>query len=392
MSITRFLPLLTLAALGLTTSLHAAGPKKLLVVTTTEGFRHGGGIDAAKVVLPELAAQSNGELTFDFVTDPGRTPDAGAKPERKANTTDTEWEKIQAERTALEAKIKDLRTAWVAQAKDILDAAINPTNLAQYDGVIFSNTTGDNLPVDVDALTTFIKSGKAFIGMHAATDTLKHNTAYMEMINGGFAGHPWGSGETHQFINNEPSHPLVSMFDASFPWKDEIYQYKFFNPAAVRVLLSLDTGHSKPINPYHVPVSWVRDYGTGRVFYTNLGHNPETWKHATYQKHIVAGIRWALKLTDAPAAPNPEVSAQQALKAIAAVAAVQLNKDEAALEAKALAKAKADPQWAQSLYSQADSYRALPNPDPRKEPADKVAKADTAKHDLLVKLVAEIEK
>jgi hypothetical protein len=69
-----------------------------------------------------------------------------------------------------------------------------------------------------------------------------------------------------------------------------------------------------------------------------------------------------------------------------------LSKDAAALEAKALAKAKADPKWASALATEADTYRALPNPDPKKEPAEKVGQAAAAKQALLEKLVGEIEK
>jgi type 1 glutamine amidotransferase len=387
----RTLILAAFTALILVQPGYSADAKKLLVVTTTAGFRHGAAIDASRKALPEMTAESNGELAFDFVADPGQIPEAGSKPVRAAGSSDADWAKIQADRTAFEEKIKADRQTWLANVKTTLDAKINPTALAAYDGVIFCNTTGDDLPVDVDALTKFVKSGKAFIGIHAATDTLKHNTAYMEMINGGFAGHPWGSGEIHGFTNQDPKNPIVSMFAPSFQWKDEIYQYNYFNPEAVHVLLSLDMANSKPQRPYHVPVAWIRDYGTGRVFYTSLGHNSSSWQDKTYQKHVTTGIRWALKMIDADAKPNPEVSSRQAIKSIAVVAPT-VNKDAAAIETKALAKAKADPQWALKLAVEADRYRALPDPDPKKEPAEKVAKADADKHEILLKLIDEIEK
>jgi hypothetical protein len=134
----------------------------------------------------------------------------------------------------------------------------------------------------------------------------------------------------------------------------------------------------------------VRNVGDGRLFYTNLGHNASTWTDATYQQHITAGIRWALKLIDGPAEVNPAVSAQQALKSIAATASTMLKLDAAALEAKALAKAKTDPAWATKLAAEGDAYRTLPTPKKESTP-EEIEKANTAKTDLLKKLVSQIE-
>jgi len=71
---------------------------------------------------------------------------------------------------------------------------------------------------------------------------------------------------------------------------------------------------STPKEPWHVPVSWVRDYGTGRVFYTNFGHNEATWKEPMFRRHAAEGIAWALGRFAAPAAPNPEAQAAEYLR------------------------------------------------------------------------------
>ena len=67
--------------------------------------------------------------------------------------------------------------------------------------------------------------------------------------------------------------------------------------------------------PYHVPVAWCKNYGDGRMFYNNLGHNNETWTNPTFLKSTEAGIRWCLGLVDGDATPNPEVSKAQEEKA-----------------------------------------------------------------------------
>ena len=358
--------------------------KKLLVVTTTEGFRHGPAIVAAQRILPELAAKSNGEFEFDFLPDPGPRPNPGQAPKRTPDMTDAQWAEKQSAFESSSTKAKADLGIWQSKIKDAFQQKFTATELESYDGVVFSNTTGELPMPDCAAFVNWISKGKAFVGMHAATDTLKGMPPYYEMINGSFAGHPWGAGGTYNFVNHEPTHPVVSMFPSEFPWRDEIYQYNNFNPASVHVLISLDMAKSKPQFPYHVPVSWVRNVGSGRLFYTSLGHNPETWENETYQQHIVAGLRWALKLAEGPANPNPSVSAEQALKSVAISASVTLGKDARALTEKALSKARANPEWAAKMASEADSYRKLPN--------EQDDGAESKKAKLMKQLVDEIEK
>src|SRR5690349_19744876 len=52
-------------------------------------------------------------------------------------------------------------------------------SLQQYDAVIFSNTSGDNI-LDAAQKANFelyINNGGCFIGIHAASDTYRHSTA-----------------------------------------------------------------------------------------------------------------------------------------------------------------------------------------------------------------------
>jgi len=170
---------------------------------------------------------------------------------------------------------------------------------------------------------------------------------------------------------------VAAMFPERFRWKDEIYQYDpRYKPENVRVLLSIDMAASTPKLPWHVPVAWVRDYGRGRVFYTNLGHNDATWKDATFQKHVAEGIGWSLGRFDAPAKANPEVQAAEYLRSVVAAAAAATAADHDTLRAKADAKIAADPAWAVGLRPQLLALRTM-------KPEEVQA--------ALAKLMAEIE-
>ena len=329
-----------LVALAVTATAVTAAPKRILVLTQSKGFQH----DAVKrpapdqLCLVEKTVEEIGEKSGVFE---------------------------------------------VVNSQDAL-ASLTKDNLAKFDAVFFY-TTGSLLPLGDarDALLDFVKQGKGFIGTHSATDTFKDFKGYTSLINGSFAGHPWGSGTTCTFVNHEPSHPVVKMFDAEFQWKDEIYQYSDYDQKNVRVLYSLNMAKTSPKKPYLVPVCWVREYGEGRLFYTNLGHNEATWKDAKYQEHLLAGIRWALKLIDGPATPNPEVQQAEHNKSIIAYVASVAGKDAEPY----LAKAKASPEWLTAVTAAAaaagkaqDAVNGVRNPDPEKtKPEELQAAKDAAK-------------
>ena len=325
-----------------------AKPARLLVVSVTTGFRHAS-IGTAEPILEELG-RSTGLFHCDFLRlPPGRAPQPKA-PKRGKDVSDDDWKKQEVAFQAEQEQFRRDDEAWQAGLSKEFAKLFSVESLRNFDGVIFLSTTGE-LPVpDLTAFLEWIKTGKAFIGFHAATDTFKSSDAYCEMIGGHFAGHPWGSGGEHAFVVHEPGHRVAAMFPERFRWQDEIYQYDMrYKPENLRVLVSLDMQASTPQEPWHVPVAWVRDYGKGRVFATNFGHNEATWREPMFQKHMAEGIAWAVGRFDAPSAPNPEVQAAEYLRSVVAAAAAATQADAAALRGKVDAKIAKDPTWAVGL-------------------------------------------
>lgn len=348
------------AALALATASTEAAAKKLLVITQSKGFMHNPVKRPApdQLCLVEQQLKELGEQSGVFTT---------------ANSQDS-------------------------------ITALTKENLAKFDGVFFY-TTGILVPTGGprEALTDFVKSGKAFMGAHSATDTFHGGkdafTEYVQMVNGSFAGHPWGSGTLCTFVNHEPKHPVVAMFSPEFQWKDEIYQYNNYNPQSVRVLFSLDMSKTNPKRPYLVPVCWVREFGSGRLFYTNLGHNDATWKDAKFHEHLLAGFKWAFKLIDGPATPNPEVQAAHHNHSVVAFAAALVGKDASAY----VAKAKSNPQWladvtaaANNVSKAQDAVGAVRDPDAKKTKPEELdaqkAAAKTKRAELQAKFEEEKKK
>ena len=285
--------LLTLGLLA--TALHAE-PKKLLVVTTTTGFRHSS-IPTAEKILEQLG-QTSGEFTVDFVHQPPGKP-ADLKP----NATEEQ-----------KADFKAAEDKWNESLKAALQK-LSPESLKNYDGVVFASTTGD-LPIpDRQGFLDWIKAGHAFIGIHAASDTFHNWPGFIDMLGGEFAHH--GRQVSVDCLNQDPQNPATAPLPATWTIsQEEIYQFKNYDPAKVHDLLILDK-HPENNSPGHFAVSWCKSYGTGKVFYTSLGHREDVWdtdptikdrKNApeiskSYQAHVLGGIEWALGLKGATAKP-----------------------------------------------------------------------------------------
>ncbi|WP_254509104.1 ThuA domain-containing protein [Anatilimnocola floriformis] len=191
-------------------------------------------------------------------------------------------------------------------------------NLKNYDIVLFY-TTGD-LKIKPEDLDYFFqewltKKGHGFIGTHSAADTYHNYKPYWDMIGGTFNGHPWGSGETVTVTVHDTKHPVSKPWGEEFSIKDEIYQFKNWQPEKVHVLMSLNMEKTKLKKPYHVPIAWVKNYGEGKAMHMSLGHNEAVWADQRYMDSLLGGIKWELNLVEGDATPNPDLSAAQEEKA-----------------------------------------------------------------------------
>jgi type 1 glutamine amidotransferase len=277
-----------------------AAPKKLLVVTTTTGFRHTS-IPTLEKMLSQLATNS-GEFTVEFVQQPPGKP---ANLKKDATEAD-------------KAAFKQANEKWLNEGLKPALQKLSPENLKHYDAVVFASTTGDLPLPDKQGFLDWIKAGHGFIGIHAASDTFHGYPEFIEMLGGEFMRH--GPQVGVECINKDPEHPANAKLGPT--WKiaqEEIYEFKNYDPARVHDLLVLDK-HPQTREPGEHPVSWARAYGAGRVFYTSLGHRedvidpdptlkdrkngPETSQN--FQAHVLGGIEWATGLKSGqPKPPLP---------------------------------------------------------------------------------------
>jgi len=177
-------------------------------------------------------------------------------------------------------------------------ARIKAAELARFDALMFY-TTGE-LPIPDAQRREFIdwlKSGRAFVGVHCATDTLYQYEPYQAIIGGAFDGHPWH--EKVRITCEDTRHPATAHLEKSFEIVDEIYQFRNFERKPLAVLLSLDTSSIDVAKGKRADkdyaLSWTRKVEKGRLFYTALGHRPEVWQDERFQKHLLGGLDWSIQ-------------------------------------------------------------------------------------------------
>jgi type 1 glutamine amidotransferase len=200
-----------------------------------------------------------------------------------------------------------------------------PDQIGQWDAFAFE-TTGDlttpgtdkTPPISADgekALYDAIRGGKGFLGMHCATDTFGHHgnrnhgadDPYIQMIGGEFAGH--GAQQPCRIEIADAAFPGVAKgFGASggsFTITDEWYALKNMPEDLHVILVQVTDGMTG--NMYHrpnFPMTWARNHGKGRVFYTSMGHREDVWENPMYQGLLLGALGWATGRVDASVEPN----------------------------------------------------------------------------------------
>ena len=174
---------------------------------------------------------------------------------------------------------------------------ILPETLAKLDLLVFA-TTG-NLAFSAEqkaSILDFVRGGKAFMGVHNATDTCYDWPEYGQLLGGWFNGHPW-----HQKVGvivEDTAHPATRMLGQRFEVKDEIYTFKAWDRQRTHVLLRLDNASvdlAKGNRQDHdYAMGWCHEYGSGRVIYTALGHPDELWYQGWFRQHLAGCVHWAL--------------------------------------------------------------------------------------------------
>ncbi len=166
------------------------------------------------------------------------------------------------------------------------------------------------------------EDGKGIAGIEGSICALRDWKEFGELMGAFYAGHYVGN-----FVLKveDPTHPLTACL-AGQPFK--VFDQGYvpgppYSRKKVRVLLTLDLAQTpdpvadpkmawlKPnvekleqsTGRKEYPISWVKSYGKGRVFYLSLGVQKAPYSNPLFMRYLLGGIQFALG--DLPADTTP---------------------------------------------------------------------------------------
>lgn len=265
-------------------------------------------------LTPEVRAQIDAAL-------PSKAVAAPKKPRKllvlDLNIAYNGHQSIPAENYALEQMGK--RTgAYEAVFSNNLDN-LKYQNIRQFDAVYLNNTVGMIFvdPEVREGLLRFVREGGGLAGNHGTSHVSMDWPEFHDMI-GVVRGIHRENTEKAWIKIDDPNSPLTVPFAGKeFLYMDEFFRFPTapYSREKLHVLLSIDVQKTDMnqgracqwpcVRPDHdYAVSWIRDYGKGRVFFAILGHQPTIFTTPPLADYFFRGIQFILGDLDADATPG----------------------------------------------------------------------------------------
>lgn len=229
----------------------------VLIFNKTKGFRHEEALPAADQVFSDLAAENGWDV---FVTD-----DAGLH---------------------------------------------EPDALNKFQLVIWNNVSGDVLNIEQrESLRRWLESGGGWLGVHASGGDLSYDWDWYvdTLIGAQFHGHTLEPQfQDAQLVVADATQSLTAHITPTWLIPAEEWYAFASNPRdkGYEILLTLDKnsyvtkGEISPgwidDMPGEHPQVWRHCQGKGRVFYSAIGHRPQTYALPGYRELLNRAMRWAI--------------------------------------------------------------------------------------------------
>ena len=141
-----------------------------------------------------------------------------------------------------------------------------------------------------------IKSGVGLAGWHGGmADSFRQNVAYQFMVGGQWVAHP-GNIIPYEVTITAPEDEVVAGI-SDFRMESEQY-YLHVDPSTetlATTTFSGDYGDAPWIAGTIMPIVWKRQFGTGRVFYSSLGHVRSDFEVPEAREIMLRGMLWAAR-------------------------------------------------------------------------------------------------
>jgi uncharacterized protein len=195
-------------------------------------------------------------------------------------------------------KCRDIFVPWLTSegakvtVSDTLEAYVTYDLKKDFDLIIQSWTQGTIAGNQEKALLAAVKSGVGLAGWHGGLgDSFRNNVEYQFMVGGQWVAHPGGVIDYR--VNIVDHKDPVTKGLADFDMHSEQY-YMLVDPNVKVLATTTFTDKSASwIGGNVIPVVWKKVYGSGRIFYSSLGHVASDFKVAEALEIQKRGIKWA---------------------------------------------------------------------------------------------------
>jgi type 1 glutamine amidotransferase len=147
---------------------------------------------------------------------------------------------------------------------------------------------------EVQNLTKAVAGGVGLAGFHGGMcDAFRESVEYQFMCGGQWVAHP-GNVIDYRVDIVKPEDPICRGI-RSFPYRSEQY-YMHVDPSNEVLATTTFSGEHLPwIEGVVMPVAWKRQYGSGRVFYSSLGHVAQEFDVPEMRTIFHRGMLWAAR-------------------------------------------------------------------------------------------------
>lgn len=217
---------------------------------------------------------------------------------------------------ALEASAKQTGGFEVVFRNDLSNLSYD--KVRQFDAVYLNNTVGELFPDQEvrDGLLRFVREGGGLGGNHGVPYASMDWKEFGDMLGTVHGVHRENTEKATVRID-DPRSPLTQSFNGQeFLRTDEFFRFPSgpYSRDKLHVLLSMDVPNtdmnqglacSRPCyrEDSDYALSWIHNYGKGRVFYCALGHQPTLFTTPALASYMLAGIEFMLG--DLPADTTP---------------------------------------------------------------------------------------
>jgi uncharacterized protein len=199
-------------------------------------------------------------------------------------------------------KCADTFSPWLGEqgfeveVSDTLDSYLDKDKMLSLSLVVPIWTMGQITNEQQNGLLEAVRSGVGIAGWHGGMcDSFRNNVAYQFMTGGQWVAHPGGVVDYEVNITKHDDPIVQGLRDFKMHSEQYYMHVDPSNDVLATTTFSGEHGDASWIAGCVMPTVWKRMYGTGRVFYSSLGHVAADFDVPEARTIVQRGMLWAAR-------------------------------------------------------------------------------------------------